>query len=105
MLLLLAQIVGISVTIATKMLILIPLRKLFYSGFFRKQPASANVMLVLFECWSLGLTVGTMFVRLIKLVLVSAFYVGRLDTPMLAPGVGNVAGARELNKDSLSFCC
>ena len=27
---------------------------------------------------------------MIKLILVSAFYIGRLDTPLLAEGVGNI---------------
>ena len=31
-----------------------------------------------------------MAVRMVKLVLVAAFYVGRIDTPLFAPGVGQV---------------
>ena len=79
----------------TKIVILMFLRRMLYTGFYRRQPGCANVMLVLLECWSLGLTVGTMLVRFVKLILVTAFYVGRIDTPVLADGVGNVAGARE----------
>jgi len=31
-----------------------------------------------------------MSVRMIKLIVVSAFYIGRIDTKLFAPGVGNV---------------
>jgi hypothetical protein len=31
--------------------------------------------------------VGTLCIRMIKLLLVSAFYIGRLDTPLFAPAV------------------
>jgi hypothetical protein len=31
-----------------------------------------------------------MLIRLIKLIAISAFYIGRLDTPVFAPGVGYV---------------
>ena len=35
-----------------------------------------------------GLAVGTALVRAVKLFLISAMYIGRVDTPLLAPGVG-----------------
>lgn len=38
----------------------------------------------------MGLTVGTVIARLAKLILVSAFYVGRIDTPLFAKGVGEI---------------
>jgi hypothetical protein len=46
--------------------------------------------MVVMECWNLALTVLAMFRRLVKLLLITAFYIGRLDTPMLAKGVGQV---------------
>lgn len=35
-----------------------------------------------------GFAVGTALARAIKLVLIAALYIGRVDTPLLAPGVG-----------------
>ena len=31
-----------------------------------------------------------MAVRMLKLIVISAFYIGRLDTPLFAPGVGHI---------------
>ena len=57
-------------------------------GLFRKNPAASNITMLVLESWSLGLTIGTVLARLMKMIAVSAFYVGRLDTPIFAPGVG-----------------
>lgn len=67
----LAQIIGIVVTVLIKIGILFVLRAQFFGAFYRKRTGSANAM---------GLI----------LVLVAAFYIGRLDTPLLAPRVGYV---------------
>lgn len=48
---LLANVIGIFVTIAVKMLILIFVRKALFVGFYRKRPAGGNFMLLIFgEC-------------------------------------------------------
>jgi len=86
----LAQLIGILVTVGVKVIILMSLRKILFKGFYRKSPAFANCMMVCMECWNLALTVLSMLQRLVKLMLVTGFYVGRLDTPMLAKGVGNI---------------
>ena len=75
-----------------------------FTGLFRKQPAVANLTLVVLECWSLGLTVGTMFARLLKLLLVSAFYIARIDTPMVAKGVGNIGPVGASTHESVFVC-
>jgi len=98
----LSQVIGIGVTITFKVIVLLFVRRLIFTGFFRKQPAGANVMLVILECWSLGLTVGTMLIRLGKLLAVSCFYIARIDTPMLAKGVGSV-GAVPLDAYPIQF--
>ena len=100
--LLLAQLIGIMVTVICKVIILLSLRRVLFSGFYRKSPAFANCLLVVMECWNLALTVVSMLQRLIKLLLVSAFYVGRLDTPLLAKGVGNL-GPIPLDDDPIQF--
>ena len=88
--LILATLIGVMVTIVFKIIILLCLRKVLFAGFYRRSPTSANCLLVVVECWNLALTVMSMFQRLVKLLLIAAFYVGRLDTPMLAKGVGNI---------------
>lgn len=35
-----------------------------------------------------GFAIGTALARAIKLILIAALYIGRVDTPLLAPGVG-----------------
>ena len=88
--LIVAQVIGILVTVLLKLLILMCLRKLLFKGMFRVHPASSNVMMLVLEVWSMGLTIGTMLARLIKLIAVCVFYVGRIDTPVFAKGVGEV---------------
>ena len=78
-----------------KVLVLLVLRRFLFSGFFRKQPAAANVLLVVLECWSLALTAGTMLARLVKFMLITGFYIARIDTPMLVDGVGSIGPVRE----------
>ena len=80
-------------TIGLKVVVMMLLRSTFYSGYYRKKPAASNIMNVILECWSLGLSIGTVTTRFAQLLVVTAFYVGRIDTPMLAPGVGDIMGA------------
>jgi hypothetical protein len=119
-----ANVVGIMVISATKLIVLRLFRKTLFVGFFRKKPAGGNFFMLLLgtpffylrmrppssyftvsfrshvsctsitECWSLGLTVGTMVVRMVKIILIGAFFVGRLDTPLFAQGVGNIGPVR-----------
>jgi hypothetical protein len=52
-----------------------------------------------------------MLVRMLKIVLIGAFFVGRLDTPLFAPGVGNIGPVRidshpiQFRKDLLVSRC
>jgi len=43
-----------------------------------------------------------MLVRLVKLIMISAFYIGRLDTPLFAPGVGMI-GPMHLDAHPIQF--
>ena len=43
-----------------------------------------------------------MAVRVVKLILISAFYIGLLDTPLFAPGVGNI-GPFQLDNHPIQF--
>ena len=67
-----------------------------YSSFFRLNPVFSNIYLMMFECSNFALSIGFVALRLLKLALISSFYVGRVDTPFLAPGVGRV-GPLELD--------
>lgn len=84
----LATIIGFLITLLLKLLILQILRKSWYGAFYRRKPAAANIMNIMLECWSLGLSSGYVIARIVKLILVAIFYIGRIDTPFLAPGVG-----------------
>lgn len=85
-----AQIVGMAVVYILKVLVLIVLRRYFFAAFYRKKPAAANIMGAMLECWHLGLATGQMFLRSLFLFFITAFYIGRIDTPLLAPGVGQI---------------
>ena len=87
---LLAQLIGVSITVVIKLAVLYCLRRKLFAGFYRKSPAQANCFLVVIECWNLALTILSMLQRLIKVTVVAAFNVGRLDTPILAKGIGNI---------------
>ncbi|CAB9513809.1 expressed unknown protein [Seminavis robusta] len=84
---------GLAITIGLKVIVMKFLRSALYSGYYRKRPAAANFTNVILECWSLGLSAGTVTSRFIKLIVVTGFYVGRIDTPVFAPGVGYVGNS------------
>merc|ERR1712232_685095 len=86
----LGQTIGLLVTIAIKSSIFKVLRNKLYTSLYRKRPAASNVISLLLECCNIGLSAGFVVVRAIKLVLVSIMYVGRIDTPILFPGVGKL---------------
>jgi hypothetical protein len=97
-----AQLVGITVTLCLKQVVLLFLRKQFLSAFYRKMPLKNNIMNVMLECWNIGLSSGVMLMRTAKLLLVTACYLGRLDTPLLADGVGFI-GPIALDHYPISF--
>ena len=59
-----------------------------YQGFYRKRPLSANLTLLALEWANFSLSVGFVFLRVVKVIIASSIYIGRIDTPLLAPGVG-----------------
>jgi hypothetical protein len=84
----LAILIGIIVISLLRLVILITLRTNFFVGFYRKRPAAANFSILALEWSSFALSSGFIFVRMIKLFFISVFSIGRIDTPLLAPGVG-----------------
>ena len=65
-------------------------RKKFFHSFYRTKPAAANIYFLAMEWANFALSVGFVIARTIKLLAVTAFYVGRIDSPLLAPGVGKL---------------
>jgi hypothetical protein len=84
----LAIVIGILVISLLRLVILITLRTNFFVGFYRKRPAAANFSILALEWSSFALSTGFIFVRMIKLFFISVFSIGRIDAPLLAPGVG-----------------
>jgi len=79
-----AQIIGILVTILIKIVVCTVFTKVTYAGFYRNYPAAANIFSFSLECWYLALTIGFVFSRLIKFLVVTGLYVGRIDRPVFA---------------------
>lgn len=59
-------------------------------------------MFTVLEVWNIALTLGFVFIRSIKLILISILYIARIDTPFLATGVGRF-GPVELDSVSIAF--
>jgi len=84
----LASLIGFSVTFGIRALLLFISRRMFYEGLYRTNPVKAIFTILALECGNVGLAAGFMLVRMFKLMAVAIMYVGRVDTPVLAEGVG-----------------
>lgn len=78
-------------------------RRKWFGAFYRKQPALANILMVMTECWNLGLSSGYILARAFKLFVLSVLFIGRIDTPFLAHGVGWLPGRIPLDGFPISF--
>jgi len=85
-----AIVIGIAATLTFKSILVTVLGRVNYAAFYRKRPWIGNVSGVALECWHLGLTTGYMLARTIKLIVAALLYVGRVDTPFLGEGIGNI---------------
>uniref|UniRef100_A0A7S1ZX26 Uncharacterized protein n=1 Tax=Ditylum brightwellii TaxID=49249 RepID=A0A7S1ZX26_9STRA len=85
-----AILIGITATLTFKTILVTVLGRVNYAAFYRKRPWIGNVSGVALECWHLGLTTGYMLARTIKLIVAALLYVGRVDTPFLGEGIGNI---------------
>ncbi len=83
-----AQLIGMGTTYLLRVLVLLFLRRKYCAAYYRMETMKDNFMNLILECWNLGITSGFMLVRACKLFFLTACYLGRLDTPMLADGVG-----------------
>ena len=59
-------------------------------------------MFTVLEVWNIALTLCFVFIRAVKLVVVSILYIAGIDTPFLAPGVGRFWPV-ELDSVAISF--
>lgn len=85
--LILAQLIGVAVTITIKMVACWLFMKYSHRGYYRKKPMSSNFFSIAMECWYLGLTLAFMLSRFAKFLVCTALYVGRIDRPVLAEGL------------------
>lgn len=73
-----AAIIGIGITILVKMLFLMLARRKFHKrAFYRENPFAANVIAVVLESWSLGITTLYVAKRMIFLLGASFIFVGK----------------------------
>lgn len=95
-------VIGFVCVLLVRILILIGLRSAFYSAFYRRNAAVANIWFLFLEVWNVGLAVGFVAARAIKIIMIAVFFLARIDTPILAPGVGHI-GPVELDGFNTAF--
>ncbi|CAB9507079.1 expressed unknown protein [Seminavis robusta] len=87
MLLILAWGIGLTITTLVKSLMVSFCRKRLFRAFYRVFPGRSNYVTLALECWYIGLGGGVLIGRLTQFLLASAFWIGRIDEPFLAPNV------------------
>jgi hypothetical protein len=87
---LIALLIGVLAVAVIRISILSICRCKMYRAFYRERPFSANVSLLALEWANFSLSVGFILVRMIKLVISACMFIGRIDTPFLAPKVGQI---------------
>eukprot|EP00934_Nitzschia_sp_Nitz4_P003806 Nitzschia sp. Nitz4//scaffold23_size168460//147873//151411//NITZ4_002247-RA/size168460-snap-gene-0.128-mRNA-1//1//CDS//3329543719//3796//frame0 len=85
--LILAWAIGLAITILLKMLLTTLCRRRFFRAFYRVFPGRANLTALLLECWFIGLGGGVLVGRISQFLLATAFWIGRIDEPLLADNV------------------
>lgn len=82
-----AQVLGIVITILVKIILCFLAMRTAYAGFYRTKPMFANIFCFALECWNLALTLALVAGRLGKFIVLTSFYIGRIDRPVLADGL------------------
>jgi len=85
-----AFLIGFLVVFLLKLTIVCFVRCTFYQAFYRRRPAAANIAALALECANLALSVGFVFLRAIRFIVSGVLFIGRIDTPFLASGVGRI---------------
>jgi len=79
----LTAIAGFAITVMIRMCAMILFRTKCFAAFYRKHPGISNIVGLAFECWNIALAAGFLLARSLKLILTAAFYMGRVDKPLL----------------------
>jgi hypothetical protein len=74
---------GFAINVAIKVTLTMIYRLQCFASFYRRHPAIANIVGLMLECWNIALAAGFVLIRAIKLIFTSAFFIGRIDIPML----------------------
>mmetsp|Transcript_21580 Transcript_21580/g.38070 ORF Transcript_21580/g.38070 Transcript_21580/m.38070 type:complete len:1026 (-) Transcript_21580:193-3270(-) len=86
-----ATIIGIGITIMAKTIFLMFVRsKIHKRAYYRSNPAASNIIGVILDAWSLGITTLYILKRMVFLLFASFIFVGRIDIPFLAEGADHV---------------
>lgn len=75
-----AAIVGFAVVMVFRLVLLLTLRGCFFTNLYRKNVGGSNIFFVVLEAWNVALSVGFIVGRIIKVLLVSMFFIARIDT-------------------------
>jgi hypothetical protein len=97
MLSLIGNYLGLGLVITAKIIVLQLLRNKFFAAFYRRSPLAGNLVTIALECYSAAISVYFMVVRAVKILILGAMYIGRIDTPLFADGVG-MFGPVEIGK-------
>jgi len=81
------EVIGIGTTVVIKMALCKLFMKFTYAGYYRRNPALANIFCFALECWYIALTVTFIIARLVKFIVSASLYSGRIDRPILAEGL------------------
>lgn len=65
-----------------------------YDAFYRRHPGWTNVHHIIWEAAWIALSVLFVAVRVVKLTIVAALQIGRIDVPFLAEEIGDIGGFR-----------
>lgn len=85
-----AIVIGFLLTILIRLAIVSSFRCSFYKAFYRTRPAGANLSVLALEWATIALSAGYIFVRMVKLLVLAASSVSRIDRHFLAEGVGRI---------------
>jgi hypothetical protein len=88
---LIALLIGVVVVIVLQYLFVRASRSWLASkAYYRSRPGTANILLLLQECAFFALTIGFTLVRTTNIIVVTILFVGRVDRPFLADGIGEI---------------
>ena len=85
---LVATLIGIISVTLLRLCLVCFCRATLYKSFYRKKPAMANIAMLALEWANFTLSVGFIFIRVVKLLLAASTGIGRIDTPIISPNVG-----------------